>query len=225
MRRRAPGLNGRVGVPIGLVVEGLSEYMALPVLMQNAGGPNARRVHFGGQGENADLRRVAAERIAPKVRVLILKKVAKVVVVLDRERRVECAPEIARLVDAAVREELGRRFGYRGSPPLSVVCADRTLENWLIADPARVARSAILRKRPVPLSQSRVDDLNACELIKRACKKNQCYVKTKDAPALAQHVRTGEAHVQERSRSLKKFVKEACGGRRGGSHGSSSRRS
>ncbi len=196
--------------PIGLVVEGESEYAALPYLVARGGGRNANPIIFGGQAVNSDLERFAAQRIGPKVRAAMLKRVAKVVVVVDRELRPDCPSKIARTVAAGVSRYLDENFpSSRNSPPFVVVCADRSLENWLIADPEKIAAYGNLQRRPVRPRTANVDGKDACRLIRRACKPNRSYHKTRDAPQLARLVRVDEPTVRRRSKSLDKFLRES----------------
>lgn len=195
--------------PIALVVEGEAEYGALPILVRNAGGRTVNPFVFRGQSDCA-LPRLAKERIAPKVRLAIYRDVAKVIVVLDRERRPECPGGVAAAIAIAIREVLRQQCGYAGLPPIVVVCADRSTENWLLADAEGLAGCNLLARRPSVGSRTNVDGRDASQALKNACRPGRSYHKRRDAPILAARVRVTDASVLQRSRSLRKFLKEAC---------------
>lgn len=135
----------------------------------------------------------------------------KVIVVIDREQRPDCPGEFAR----AVREELGRqlnaRFGYEDDPPLSVVCADRTLENWLVADPTGISQHAYIGRDIRRRVGTNADGLDALSIIRDAYRSGRHYHKARDAPALAAKVRVDRSDVRARSKSLNKLLREAGG--------------
>ena len=209
MTRRTAPIGDAVAKPIALVVEGEAEYGALPILVRNAGGRAVNPIIFRGQFVSA-IDRLAVERIAPRVRLAMHKNVAKVVVVLDREQRSECAPEVASIVAEAVRQSLRDKYSYDGTPPVVVVCADLSMENWLLADAEGLAACRLLSRQPSVGSRTNVDGRDALRALKNACRPGRSYQKRRDAPILAERVRVTDASVRQRSRSLRKFLKEAC---------------
>ena len=136
-----------MALPVGLVVEGESEVGAIPLLLRDSNIRLSRVVHFGGQPTDCPMskfREFVERKIVPLVQATLLKQVSRVIVVVDRENRESCPGEFAQAVARTIIGTLTFRYQYAGSPPISVVCADRKLENWLIADPAGVTSRQVV---------------------------------------------------------------------------------
>lgn len=198
---------------VGLVVEGESEIGAIPQLLRDSGARLARPMKFGGQPEqcNSDMFcEFIQHKIIPSIRAMVLKNVSLVVVILDREHRDRCPGILARDIKDVIAGIMGTRYHYTGSPPISVVCTDRKLENWLIADPKGILTHKYIVRDLSRAVGSEADGKDAIALLKRAYQPGQHYHKRMDAPRLASRVRAIRPDVRLRSHSLDKLLRE-CG--------------
>ncbi|MHA1813412.1 MAG: DUF4276 family protein [Candidatus Thorarchaeota archaeon] len=204
--QRTPDCNK----PVGLVVEGQTEARAYPLLLKPLGLRLAGILHFGGQFQTrnaTDLARFVTCRIVPRVQAMRRKGVASIVVVLDREERNDCPGQLASNIEAIIVHELHAQYQYAGQPPISVVCADRRFENWLIADPDGIARHKLIQDSPSRAVGSQADGKDAIMIINRVLRHGRSYMKTTHGPQLAKHVRILEPGVRSRSHSLDKLIR------------------
>ena len=116
----------RVRVPtMGMVVEGETEYYALPLLHRgkNAipGCPAIRTTNLGGIGSHLTPAGIA-KMAAPRIKTHLIAGHKPVILCLDREQRPECAGSFAQAAD------------------VHVVIADRTFEAWILADAVGLAK-------------------------------------------------------------------------------------
>lgn len=198
---------------VGLVVEGIADVGAIPQLLRDSGIRLTRPIWFGGQPVQCDdgkFREFVRYKIVPRVQTMVLKQVGLIIVVIDRETRDRCPGEFAQDVARTVVEEMKVQRGYAGVPPISVVCADRKLENWLIADPKGILTHSYIVKDLSRVVGSNADGKDALTLLRRAYQSGRYYHKHMDAPKLASRVRAMQAHVRLRSHSLDKLLRE-CG--------------
>lgn len=206
--------RGRPSSPlIGLVVEGESAIGAIPQLLRDSGTRLVRPIKFNGQPEqcNDDMfREFIQHKIVPPVRAMVLKNVSLIIVILDREHRDQCPGILAQDIKGVIVGIMETQYCYTGSPPISVVCADRKLENWLIADPKGILTHNYIARDLSSVVGSKADGKDAIALLKRAYKPGQYYHKRRDAPRLAYRVRTMQPDVRRRSYSLDKLLRE-CG--------------
>ena len=141
---------------------------------------------------------------------MVLKNVSLIIVVFDREKRERCPGICAQDMKHTIIETMRNRYNYMGSPPISVVCADRQLENWIIADPKGIFTHNYIIKDLSRAVGSKADGKDALTLLKRAYQTGRHYHKRMDAPKLACKVRTMQPDVRLRSHSLDKLLRE-CG--------------
>jgi len=194
---------------VGLVVEGEAEHRAVPVLLRRAGASPGAPIVFRGQALGCDVSVLVQRKLLSPTRTALLKDYSKVLVIVDRETREDCPGEFARCVLAELVRQLRSNFGYEGHPPLSVICADRSLENWLISDPEGLATHAYIEKDVSRRVGANADGRDAVEIIEWAYRANSRYHKRRDAPALAAKVRVQQPEVRVRSKSLDKLLREA----------------
>jgi hypothetical protein len=207
------GRNETGGQPVGLVVEGPSEVGAIPVLLQNCEIRCCRPIHFGGQPVQCSLdkfRDFISLVIVPRVRAMILKRVSRVIVVIDRENRLECPGQFAQYIQQIIVDSIRTRYSLSVGPNVSVVCADRKLENWLITDPEGILTHNYIVQDLSRAVGNNADSKDAEKLIKRAFKKGRHYLKNIHARELAVRTRTMKKEVRRRSHSLDKLLRE-CG--------------
>jgi hypothetical protein len=192
-----------------LVVEGEAEHGAIPALLRRAGASPGAPIVFRGQALGCDVSVLVQRKLLSPTRAAVLKNHSKVLVILDRETRENCPGEFACSVLAELVRQLRSNFGYEGQPPVCVICADRSLENWLISDPEGLATHAYIDKDILGRVGANADGRNAVEIIKWAYRANSRYHKRRDAPSLAAKVRVEEQDVRRRSKSLDKLLREA----------------
>lgn len=195
--------------PIGLVVEGISEFHALPVFVRQLDRRAAGAAVFQGQGVHMTPQAVA-RRAFPSVRAQLKKNLGRVIVVLDREFRDACAPGIAGQVQNDLMQMLADQ-GADPSIPVVVVCADRMFENWLLADRSGLATHKLVRTR-IGRQPGNVDGVDGATELSKLMVSGASYRKGQLSGQLAEHVRVKNVTVQRRSRSLQKFVKEVLAG-------------
>ena len=195
---------------ISLVVEGDSDLGALPVILRNANIAVASNpIQFGGQPVQCSVSILVERILLPKVRIATLRSASRVLVVLDREARPDCPGDFANEVERELVEHLVRQ-GYNHQPPITVICVDRCLENWLLADPAGLAKHAYISRSPASKVGNNADGVHDAQAVIRwAYRKGSQYHKRRDAPGLAAKIRVLRPEVRKRSKSLDKFLREA----------------
>lgn len=197
---------------VGLIVEGQTEAIALPLLHRKKLLPNCpplKPVNLGGVGP--ELQPVGIARlVAPKVIALHFGGCQRIVVCFDREERDECAPGLAQAVAVALRAELSARG--KAIPDVRVVVADRAFEAWLLAGAAGLHKSKHFQQKPAFATfegqlgaQKRKGAVELTKLLGRE------YSKTKDGPALFEALPFAEARShgpgKRGSRSLDKLLR------------------
>ena len=186
---------------VGFVVDGESEIAALPQLRAKiAADAHVQMLRLVRLGTTplAPLPKLAAEcRQAAK---LLQDRGADLVIVLvDRESRVDCAPSIAN----QLKDEIDRRHGPMRN--IEVVVKDRTSENWIVADPGAISilrgvfslEGAIAIDRAV--RQSGADNVDALQLLNRAAIDRR-YGKVRDSAQVLAH-----ADIREMGRNSRSF--------------------
>jgi hypothetical protein len=149
-------------VKVGLVVDGESELLALPILSSRIKG-----THRVVKTVKADIQPCSSpENIARKVnrQLPFLKAlgVQLVIVLLDREQLAECCGQRALAIQKSVISLAGN---FRFSD-CQVILKNRTFENWLIAD--QLALQSQPRRFKWKGLEGEVDELNAKDLLSRA---------------------------------------------------------
>lgn len=191
---------------IGLIVDGLGEVAALPLLYERIRSPH---VLLKPVYERKLQPLAKAEQIAPiaarRCRLLAAEGVDLIVVLLDREHRDECPGAFA----SQLHSLIVRQFD-RSQIGVAVVLKNRRLENWLVADITCLSGSPRLfsdRSRveqAVPAGNADgIDD--ALDILQRACGPRGSYHKVKGAEAICQHMDPGRAALN--SRSFRRFLR------------------
>lgn len=189
---------------IGLVVEGRSEFDALPslaVTLEAATGNQILRPLLAEVTPLAPIG-VIARAVAHLVERLEAEDVETVIILMDREQRPECPGVLAdRLGDA-----LNRRRIWRCT--IQVVIKDRTFENWLIADPAALAAQPgryhpgrVAERRVAP---NRADAVDAMGLL-RAAVVGDRFDKRRDSVRILE--RADPVTMAANSRSFRRFLR------------------
>ena len=183
---------------IAVITEGVSEYKSLPRLYPQIASqsPNiviqTMKVNVSPDAPPAIIAREC------KSRLLIAADcgAARAVIVLDRERQVDCSGAIAANIASALTQV--------GRPQLNVqvVLKDRAFENWLIADldalikqPKRFKVTQSTRKRIEPNKADKCDAL----AILNAATMGDHYDKVPDSQRICQNVAVDKAAANSRS--------------------------
>lgn len=214
MKRKRQRSARRVGVKatVGLIVEGDTEFEALPRLHRRrliGACPPLKPTNLGGVG--SQLTPTAVGRlIAPKVIAHKAAGRSKVVVCIDREQRDSCAPQFAREVLSAIRNEIAARG--KDASDVHLVVADRAFECWLLAGAKELHSSGRLANAPTHHcfegELGEAQEKGVREISKLLGRK---YEKTRDGPALfeALDFPAARAHAGggRGSKSLDKFLR------------------
>ncbi len=184
-----------------LLVDGMSEYRGLPLLLRRTRGLAHRVVKTlyvplqpgGPVNQNAIL---CASRIR-----LVGATVQLAIVIIDRETSVVAASRLASDLESAIRAGTNIE--------VAVVVKDRKLENWLVADPEAIRES--LRGRFVlsaaderAILGDAADTANAEAILKRAAIKD-AYSKVPDAQRILRV--TDPLRMGANSRSFRRFLR------------------
>jgi Domain of unknown function (DUF4276) len=123
---------------VGLVVEGDTEFNALPLLHTKQlvpGCPPLKPINLGGVGAHVTPTGIA-KMVCPHVVAHLVAGRSTVVVCLDREDRDDCKGAFAQAVQRALEAELEQTgVAVRWRPyTVHVIIADRAFESWILAD-------------------------------------------------------------------------------------------
>ncbi len=185
------------------MVEGLTEYRCIPLIADRLGHVTigVAQIH----GSSGDWPSVITRKVLGPARALALKQPDKLLVVLDKEDRTACTPE---LVTQALRI-ISADFRMNGlGCPVSLIVSDRNFECLLFADFELVDTLTIFRE---PVSQhlgDTTDGKNLAGIIKRCLEPSRKYEKVIHGRGIAKRMRLGEPTVLDRSRVLRKLLKE-----------------
>jgi hypothetical protein len=189
-------------VKVGVVVEGQSEFTALPHLREQLCSEtttsSVKILHACYDPHGRPQRVVKGCRSA--VKQLAGRKFDLAVVLIDRESQAKTATEIARALEAAFSSA---NFGI----PVTVVVKDRCFENWLVADLAALhklsARFDVSTAMVNAVEPDRADRADAAKLLKRAAN-GDAYGKVDDARRILEKATI--AHMARHSRSFRCFL-------------------
>jgi hypothetical protein len=130
-KKRQKAYPARQSTTVGLIVEGETEFHALPLLRSIFKGhcPPLKPINLGGVGATLTAEGVA-KRLLGKVKIHLASGYRHVVICIDREQREVCAGQFAQAIYASLVSLLQNSMG---SAAIDVVVADRTFEAWLLA--------------------------------------------------------------------------------------------
>lgn len=203
-RRSAP----RVVQPtVGLIVEGETEFKALPLLHKKnlvPGCPPLHPTNLNGIGSHMNIQAIA-KMVTPKVKAHIAAGRTRVILCIDREQRAECTGEFATALHSAI-------VARAGSVDVHVVIADRTFEAWILADARGLYESRKFKVAPnFVCFEGRMGerDRKGCIELDRLLGRE--YSKTVDGPRLFEAMDFDRARTfgpgQHGSRSLDKLLR------------------
>ena len=201
---------------MGLVVEGETEYGALPALLSRLNVRCTAPSCLHGQPVELPARALARDHLLSYVIVQLRKKPDKVLVVLDAEGRTHSLREFAATLKRELQEQVRKHEGAKLAERVTVVFCNRRFENWLLSDPGGICRSTYIERDLSGRVKCHADERDALALIKSVFRKGTAYRKAVHGPRLAELVRVEDKNVRQCSGSLRKFVRLVLGARRVG---------
>lgn len=190
---------------IGLLVDGRGEFRALPYLLNRLGSPHQVLAPL-----KCDMQPLAspgqiALAASKRFPILLDWGAEAIVLLLDKETRLECTGDLVRVVEREARARLKELSSTVG---LQVVYKVSQFENWLVADPTALRdlpglfeHIERIEKR---VSNNRADIVDASNLLK-VCLKRPINIKMKGAIEICK--RLDPARAAENSRSFRKLLK------------------
>jgi hypothetical protein len=190
---------------IGVLVDGDAEFHGLPHVLPRLGSPHQilKPLRCGMQpmAPPGQIALVASKKFP----ILLDKGAEFIVILIDKETRLDCTGE---LVQAVEREARARLRNLSPTVDLQVVFKVSMFENWLIADPKAVAGLPGLfehvERIEKQVSSGRADSVGALDLL-RACSKQRGYHKVDGAVAICKGL--DPARAAGNSRSFRKLLK------------------
>jgi Domain of unknown function (DUF4276) len=190
---------------IGLLVDGQSEYRALPHLLSRLMLPHSIIT----QPLLCDMQPFStpaqiAHAASKKWPILLSRGATSIVVILDKETREDCTGELV----AAIEHEMGKRLAAQSlKAELHVVLKVSTLENWLTSDPHALRALPGMFKDVDRIQRQiaggRADQLDALSLLKSCAQRD--YDKVAGAVAICKKL--DHARAAANSRSFRKLMK------------------
>ncbi len=190
---------------VAVVGEGLTEYHSVPTLAGRLGNDVIRHVHFRGSNAGFDWDQLFRKKIVPLVNAVATACPDKIVVVLDREDRDDCPGDLAKRGLAIILKDCGYCLG---ACAVGVIVANREFETIVFADYAVVDNLGCLKG---PISQTfavSTDSQNVLGWLKGHLKPGHSYDRPRDGKILAQKMDLSSPVVLNRSRALRKLIKE-----------------
>jgi hypothetical protein len=188
---------------IGVVVDGMSEYWSLGVLL-NKVAPATGQTYL--RVVKADIQPLApfpviARACKMPVAQLSARGADLVLVVFDREGRVECPSEIA--------DGVSRALALQVDCQTSVIVKDRQYENWLVADLEALAahprRFRVSPRHTRAIEPNRADAVDGSAIVRNMAVRD--YEKVDDSRMIVESA--DPAKMARHSRSFRKFLREA----------------
>ena len=186
--------------------EGDTEFFCLPKIVGRLGHVVISNANLGGCAEDWD--QSFSTQILPYVRTAALKRPDKILIVVDRERRVDCCVGLVERAGTILTTGLA---AVNLTTSFTIVVSDRKFESIVMADYDLVDNLPIL-SRPVSIDFGpTLDGKDPKPMLERALKPGASYHKVRHGGALASKMRLDSAVVLQHSRSLRKLVKDLRG--------------
>lgn len=190
---------------IGIVVDGQSEVVALPTLYPRLSTKHELLKPIFADMQQYSTAALIAKSVEKRIQLICAKRATGVIVLVDREKRIDCPGAIA----ASLCAELSARLSNYGFSMCAVVVKDRAFENWLIADPTAfqglTRRFSLKAGRVRSINAGSADTVDACNVLREAAM-GTSYSKTVDAPRIL--AKASPSAMAANSRSFRKFAKE-----------------
>jgi hypothetical protein len=182
------------------VVEGPTEYYCVPCIIGRLGHISVGAVALNGGFD--DWEKTIRVKVVPRVVGMSERKPDKILVVLDREGRVSCCPDLAKAANEIVQAECHIECD------VAFVISDPKFEATIFADYDNVDKLRILSERISHHFGEKTDGVNVLGHLNRAKRNGTSYDKIAHGHALAQKLTLNNPVVLARSRALRKLLKE-----------------
>ena len=191
---------------VAIIGEGQTEYYCLPKFVGRLGHVVVGQARIVMPNPEFNWERLFELRIVPLVHAMLTKNPDKILMVLDKEHRPDCCPELARRGLAVIAQHCGHCLGCC---QVGVVISDMNFESVLFADYEVVDQLTILESENVSSTfPPSTDGQNVLPWISHSLKPGHAYQKIRDGMFLAKRIQLTSQHVQARNRSLRKLVHE-----------------
>lgn len=190
---------------IAVIGEGKTEFYCVPTIAGRLGNIVVGQMLIGTNGDDYDWEFLIRRKVVPRIFAMAAKNPDKILVVVDRERRAACPPDLAATALEIVQEECGYCLGVCR---VSVVVCNRQFENALFADYDAVDRLPILDNPVSHLFPEVADERNLLRFIEGHARDGAGYEKDRHGLFLARQMRLDSDICWNRSRTLRKLVKE-----------------
>ncbi len=146
-------------------------------------------------------------RVFPRVRGMALKRPDKLLVVLDREGRSDCSPDLATYALNVLQQTLTAENIICN---VAVLVCDRSFENVIFADTKLVDRLQIIRpdQKFSAAAPPNLDGVNVLRIFASCTLPGECCDKVAHGLALVRALDYNDPQVINRSRCLRKLIKE-----------------
>lgn len=188
---------------IACVGEGDTEFFCVPKMVGRLGHVVISNANLGGCAGDWDY--VFSEQVLPYVRTAALKSPDKILIIVDKEKRQDCCPELVGRASAIVANGLA---AVNLITPFAIVIADRKFESIVMADYELVDKLPILSRSVSADFGPSLDGKDPKPVVDRALRPGSAYHKVRHGSALASKMRLDNQTVLQRSRALRKLVKE-----------------
>lgn len=159
---------------IACVGEGDTEYFCVPKLVGRLGHVVVSNANLGGCGDDWDY--MFSVQILPYVQTAALKRPDKILIVVDRERRPDCCPQLVQRATTILAKGL-QQVNIPAS--FSIVVSDRKFESVVMADYELVDRLPILSRSVVGDFGASIDGKDPKAILERALLPGKAYHKVR----------------------------------------------
>ena len=195
---------------IQLIVHGDTEYYCLPSILKKFGVSVLTPFNLQGKGFGDNRYELVKEKLVRAIELVRKINPGKIIIVTDKEEKPFCPGELSSLIKKQLLSRIEQKHGKQfrdGLPEISVVIANSCYENWLIADPEGIAKSRLLKKQPN--IKETADSKPAIRILNGCMANHRKYDKRSHAPKFTALADFKSLKVRARSKSLRKFLKEA----------------
>jgi hypothetical protein len=187
---------------IGVLVDGRAEYYALPHLLPRLGSPHQLLTPLVCDIQPFASPAQMALAASKKFPILLSKGVDSIVVLIDKETRLDCTGELVQAIEREMRARLDSK-----DVRLSVVLKVSKFENWTASDPdalrALPRMFENVERIEKQVAPNRADAVDALGLLKSCARKG--YDKVRGGVAICEKLDPVRAAAN--SRSFRKLLK------------------
>ncbi len=160
-------------------------------------------------GRRISLGRFMRKKVFPLLRAFAHKQSSgrpdKVIIVIDRERRSDCCPDLSYIANSVLSSSLAAE---NIEISFSVIIPDPCFECWLFANVEALDSSPLFKTKPSTVIGVTTDGRDMIDVIRPCLKPGIKWDKVRFGKGLAQRIDLRDNVVLSASRSLRKLVKE-----------------